>query len=48
MKSDNFILVIIFIITLIMISLLKECNKDRLKELGENSIKTIIEAFSNY
>lgn len=48
MKSDNYILFIIFIVTLIMISLLKECNKDRLKELGKNSIKTIIEEFSNY
>ena len=48
MNYDNCILFIIFIVTIIMISLLKECNKDRLKELGENSIKTIIEAFSNY
>lgn len=45
MKSDNFILFIIFIVTLIMISLLKECNKDRLKELENDTIKEIVETF---
>jgi hypothetical protein len=45
MKSDNYILFIIFIVTLIMISLLKECNKDRLKELENDTIKNIIEEF---
>lgn len=45
MNSDNFILFIIFIITLIMISLFKECNKDRLKELENDTIKNIIEEF---
>ena len=45
MNSDNFVLFIIFIVTLIMISLLKECNKDRLKELENNTIKEIVETF---
>ena len=48
MNYNNYILFIIFIVTLIMISLLKECNKDRLKELENDTIKNIIEEFSNY
>ena len=48
MKIDNFILLIISIITLIIITLLTECNKERLLELEQNSIKKIIETFYHF
>ena len=45
MKVDNFVLLIILIITLIVISLLTECNRGRLTELEDNAIKDIVETF---
>ena len=37
MKVDNFVLLIISIITLIIISLITECNRGRLKELEDKA-----------
>ena len=45
MKVDNFVLLIISIVTLIVISLLTECNRGRLTELENKAIKEIVETF---
>ena len=45
MKVDNFVLLIIFIITLIVISLLTQCNKGRLKHLEDKATQEIKETF---
>jgi hypothetical protein len=45
MKVDNFVLLIISIVTLIVISLLTECNRGRLIELENNATKEIVETF---
>ena len=45
MKVDNFVLLIIFIITLIVISLLTQCNKGRLKQLEDKATQEIKETF---
>ena len=46
MKVDNFVLLIISILTLIVISLLTECNRGRLIELENKAIKEIVETFA--
>ena len=46
MKVDNFVLLIISIVTLIVISLLTECNRGRLIELENKAIKEIVETFA--
>ena len=45
MKVDNFVLLIISIVTLIVISLLTECNRGRLTELENKATKEIVETF---
>ena len=45
MKVNNFVLLIISIITLIIISLVTECNRGRLKELEDKAEKEIKETF---
>jgi len=45
MKVDNFVLLIISIVTLIIISLLTECNRGRLTELENKATKEIVETF---
>ena len=45
MKVDNFVLLIISILTLIVISLLTECNRERLTELENKATKEIVETF---
>ena len=45
MKLDNFVLLIISIVTLIVISLLTECNRGRLTELENKATKEIVETF---
>ena len=45
MKVDNFVLLIISIVTLIIISLVTECNRGRLKELEDKAEKEIKETF---
>tara|TARA_Y100001970_G_scaffold294047_1_gene446237 strand:- start:6382 stop:7854 length:1473 start_codon:yes stop_codon:yes gene_type:complete len=45
MKVDNFVLLMISIITLIIISLVTECNRGRLKELEDKADKEIKETF---
>ena len=45
MKVDNFVLLIISIVTLIVISFLTECNRGRLTELENNATKEIVETF---
>ena len=45
MKVDNFVLLIISIVTLIVISLLTECNRGRLIELENKATKEIVETF---
>jgi hypothetical protein len=45
MKVDNLVLLIISIITLIVISLLTECNRGRLTELENKATKEIVETF---
>jgi len=45
MKVDNFVLLIISIVTLIIISLLTECNRERLTELENKATKEIVETF---
>ena len=45
MKVDNFVLLIISIVTLIVISLLTECNRGRLTELENKVTKEIVETF---
>ena len=45
MKIDNFVLLIISIVTLIVISLLTECNRGRLTELENKATKEIVETF---
>ena len=45
MKVDNFVLLIISIVTLIVISLLTECNRGRLTELENKATKKIVETF---
>jgi len=45
MKVDNFVLLIISTVTLIVISLVTECNKGRLKELENKATNDIVESF---
>ena len=45
MKVDNFVLLIISTATLIIISLVTECNKGRLKELENKATNDIVESF---
>ena len=45
MKVDNFVLLMISIITLIIISLVTECNRGRLKELEDKATQEIKETF---
>ena len=45
MKVDNFVLLMISIITLIIISLVTECNRGRLKELEDKATREIKETF---
>ncbi len=45
MKVDNFVLLIISILTLIIISLVTECNRGRLKELEDKATQEIKETF---
>ena len=47
MKVDNFVLLMISIITLIIISLVTECNRGRLMELENKATKEIVETFFN-
>ena len=45
MKMDNFVLLIISLVTLIFISFLTECNRGRLTELENKATKEIVETF---
>ena len=45
MKVDNLVLLIISTVTLIVISLVTECNKGRLKELENKATNDIKETY---